>query len=88
MLLLSDQSAGDGWRIVQMAEPLKTLDQFLNVQTGRWRPSEHWTSEQYLNIGKVAYRRPVSFGAKVSALKSAIPKMWRRLVRQRSAVFP
>lgn len=78
MLILSPRVIGYGYRELRVEEEIRTTDEWYSVVHASqglnpWRMSSFWTSDHQKHIGKVPYRRPVSFKARfLSRLKVVI----------------
>ncbi len=79
-LSLHSSQIGTGWRELQADEPLTTLTQSLLPDKGIWVDATYMTKDGAINRGRMNYRVPTTFGAKVRATFTALPKLWRRWV--------
>ena len=80
---LHPSQVGRNWRELNIGEPLTTLTQSLLPDEGVWVDATLLTKDGYTNRGRMNYRSPISWTAKVSAFYTALPKLWRRYILQR-----
>lgn len=77
---LHPSQVGRNWRELNIGEPLTTLTQSYLPDQDVWVDATFLTKDGYTNRGRMNYRTPMSWTAKVSAFYIAIPKLWRRYV--------
>lgn len=91
-IILDPRAIGQGWIPVAPFDDktparIQTLDQWYDaVETNSWMSSSYLTSDAFtlrMNVSSANYRRPVSFGARVSAIWAAKGKLWRRWVMRK-----
>lgn len=87
--VMSQREIGAGWVSVPVGEFSKTLDQFYwyrsEPEISGWYPASFVTSDKLPIRSGSNYRRPVSLGAKLSAVWASRKILWRRLVLRRPA---
>jgi hypothetical protein len=80
---LHPSQVGRNWRELNFGEPLTTLTQSYLPDQDVWVDATLLTKDGYTNRGRMNYRTPMSWTAKVSAFYTALPKLWRRYVLRR-----
>ena len=82
-ILLHPSQVGKNWRELDFGEPLTTLTQSFLPDAEVWVDATFLTKDGYTNRGRMNYRAPISWTAKVSAFYTALPKLWRRYILRR-----
>lgn len=93
MLILNEETIGEGWKEVKFNDNpnspdyktpvyIQTLDQYFSVVNG-WTTGSYFTGEKFPYMGKVPYRRPISRKAYLTAIFPGwFVKVWRgKIVR-------
>ncbi len=88
MIILPPSAIGQGYRQLQLDEPIRSTDQWFSViheglRHYPWRPSMYWSSDLKVHDGKVPYRRAVSLGARIAAFWRLGQKVWVHVIRPR-----
>lgn len=90
-LVMSRNQLGNGWVEVATGDVTQTLDQYwfhgtpISPNPPGWRTSGFITADKLPVRSGSNYRRPVTWGAKVSAAWTARGTIWRRIILRRKA---
>jgi hypothetical protein len=79
MLIFDSNGVGKGFRVVEENELVQTFDQYYSYSTHSWVVSGHFSSEKYQHTNRVAYRRPITFFAKLRVFPSVVNKYFQLL---------
>lgn len=81
MLILAPNQIGKGWEEVPTGTDIKTLDQWLSVNTNEWKLSSTFTSDKVKKPHAVVYRRPMTFKTKFIASLGMPSKIFRMKIK-------
>ena len=85
MHVLTKRQIGKGWKELGLNVQINYLDQFLDYESGEWRPSPILKKDKAIHLGRMNYRRPVTRWNKLIAFLKVMPSLYERLKWERHA---
>lgn len=86
MITLNQHQIGKGWREARNGEQLYFMFQYLDYKSGHWKACALYKSDRVYTDGRVNYRYPVSYWAKIKAFFGGLKALYQRRVEENKEV--